>query len=383
MKHLPAAGIDLGKQSFSLSYPEPDTPARHWPVLTLEYKDERWPQILIDLLAPAAPVVAEPTGMNLIAPIAKVLRAFTTSPLYVINHAATGRVRAEHVSRTKTDDMDARALALIATWVGTPAQIISLRPYLHNEEEATAALRLYIDSHRRMTKQRTAAINRLHALGFSLWPQLSFSLEVWLTAITAGAITPAQIINLAADPPDHWHGNTARAINRLAAKLPAWHGHPATISAITRLHAEITALDNAITENSTHITAIIEQPPFANVTAIWRTVPASSDVAIATLHAATHGQINSYTDRQFSSAIGTNPQGKKSGTIDKTKRSRSGYKPAAAQIHLWTMRLIKAADNPIYNYYQKTHSSHALAASRNKLAKILWICATRKEPCKW
>jgi hypothetical protein len=375
-------GIDLGKESIMISWPTSE-PARNWPVQELSYKEPDWHEKLLSLLAPGAIIVAEPTGISLITPIANVIRAFTTAQLWIVNHPTTGAIRQEHVSRTKNDQTDARTLALIATWINTPAQPHSARPYNHVLADDITTLRLNINTNRQLIKQRTRLLNQIEALGFSIWPALAQHKTTWLRCIEAGAITPDEIHNLIEQPPAELTGNHFHYIEKLAGKLPDLPVHPATRLTILQRWTELAAIEPAIKTALTTLTHIIEQPPFADVTAIWRTFPQPSDTELAAFHAACHGTLPD-TYSEFRALLGSNPQGRSSGKSSKTRHSRSGYKPAAAALHMWTLRLMStnAPPNPIKKY-AASRDKFALAASRNKLAKILWICATRKEPCKW
>ena len=199
-----------------------------------------------------------------------------------------------------------------------------------------------------------------------------------------GAIDPAQIIALAEHPPDHWHHNAVIALDRLVTKLPhPIQAHPARASAARELAAELDRLEIQQAKNMRDIEAIINTPPFDEATRSWISFPSASPLYAASLHAATHGHLEDYSLSAFRSAVGTNPQGKRSGSTNKTRLSRSGYKPAAAYLHLWTLNLIQRDDNPIAQYFHTTSSKRALAAARNKLAAILYTVAIRKETCTW
>lgn len=373
-----AAGIDLGKETIHICTTSADIPARAWTVHIVHYKDDDWPDQVRAIIPPGAPVVAEPTGGNLIAPLAAVLRHY--APLYLVNHQTSGHIRHEHISRTKSDPNDARALALAASWIDTPAQPRSARPYNHADADTRAALRLYIDNHRRLTKQRTAATNRLESIAFSIWPALAHQREMWQECIRHGVLLPDDVLVLADDPPPHWHWQTRAAVERLAARLPeGLFVHPARAQAAAGYAAEIETATAALDINTQAVQALIQAPPFDKLAAIWATVPGSGTISVASLCAALHGPIEDYTLSQFRAAIGTNPQGKSSGKSSRSKQTRSGYKPAAAQIHLWTMTLIRLDNNPISAYFKRTQSDHPLAAARNKLAAILWTIATQKE----
>ena len=125
-------------------------------------------------------------------------------------------------------------------------------------------------------KSRTACLNRLEA-AFGIWPALARSRSTWLNCIEAGAVTPAQIIHLAAHRPEGMHGNRYRFIRRLAERLPDdIEPHPHTIIAAHQIHKELTALTPELERNQQAITALIEEQPYTELTELWRTVPAAT-----------------------------------------------------------------------------------------------------------
>jgi len=384
----PHLGIDVGKESLviAIALEGEDHPPATWPIHTIRYKDDDWHERLTALLAPQAIVVVEPAGINLITPMAQVIAARTTAQLMLINHDTTGSIRNQLVSHEKSDAMDARALALIAAMAGEGRPPRSLRPYHHLAEEATTALRLHIDSRKRLLKSRTACLNRLEAIAFGIWPALARSRSTWLNCIEAGAVTPAQIRHLAAEKPADMHGNRHRFIVRLARRLPDdIEPHPHTVIAVYQIHKELKAIEPELQSNAQAISALIEDPPYTALTALWRSVPASNDLTIAALHAATRGRAQTYSREAFKAALGTNPQGKSSGRSSSAFQSRRGYSEAARLIHLWTMALIRKQHqpNPVHDYFTRTSSKHKLAAARNKLARILWGIAHHGTPCNW
>lgn len=382
----PHLGVDVGKESLVIAIAVDGEPPATWPVHEIRYRDDDWHERLTALLAPQAIVVVEPAGINLITPMAQVIAARSSARLMLINHDTTGNIRNQHVSHEKSDAMDARALALVASWAagGNPPR--SLRPYRHDAEEATTALRLHIDSRKRLIKSRTACLNRLEAIAFGIWPALARSRSTWLNCVAAGAVTPAQVKHIATHKPEGMHGNRHHYIRRLAARLPDdIEPHPHTVIAVYQIHKELQAIEPELASNAQAITALIEDPPYDLLTALWRSVPASNDLTIAALHAATRGRAQTYSREAFKSALGTNPQGKSSGRSRSAFQSRRGYSEAARLIHLWTMKLImkQYRPNPVHDYFARTSSKHKLAAARNKLARILWGIAHHGTPCNW
>ena len=382
-RHL---GVDVGKASLVIAIATAGQNPEAWPVHIIPYKHDDWHERLTQLLAPEAIVVVEPAGINLITPMAQVIAARSSARLMLINHDTTSDIRNQLVSREKSDAMDARALALIASMAGSGAPPRSLRPYNFITEEATTALRLHIDSRRRLMKSRTACLNRLEAIAFGIWPALARSRSTWLKCIEAGAVTPAQIRHLAQNRPEAMHGNRHRYISQLATRLPDdIEPHPHTVIAAYQIHKELMALAPELERNTQAISALIDEQPYTDLTALWRTVPASNDLAIAAIHAATRGRAREYSREAFKAALGTNPQGKSSGARSSAFQSRRGYSPAAALIHLWALKLLTTPcrPNPVHDYFVKTSSKHKLAAARNKLARTLWGIAFHGTPCNW
>lgn len=382
-RHL---GVDVGKTSLVIAIATEGQAPATWPVHVIEYKHDDLHDRLTQLLSPEAIVVVEPAGINLITPLALVIAARTTARLMLINHDTTGNIRNQLVSHEKSDAMDARALALVASMAasGTPPR--SLRPYNFITEEATTALRLHIDARRRLMKSRTACLNRLEAIAFGIWPALARSRSTWLNCIEVGAVTPAHIKRLAQHRPDGMHGSRHHHIKRLATRLPDdIEPHPHTVIAAHQIHKELLSIEPELARNQQAISAMIDEQPYVELTALWRTVPASNDLTIAALHAATRGRAREYSREAFKSALGTNPQGKSSGKTSSAFQSRCGYSPAAGLIHLWTMALMRKSyqPNPVHAYFAKTSSKHPLAAARNKLARILWGIAVHGTPCNW
>lgn len=384
--HMPTfIGLDAAKKSFAISFLVEGVPPAEWPVITIDYKDADWPAQLMYHLDEDAVIVCEPTGYNLTAPIANLIAHYTTASLWLINNQATGQIRDQHVSRTKTDAMDARALAWAASKIGTPDQPLSARPFDHAGESFTARLRIYIAAYARLNRLRTRYLNQLEIVGFSLWPAIAQHKSTWLNAVALNAISPLEIRRLSKNPPKGVSGNIMRHIDKLADKLPDIDTDPATRQAITDLYNGLAAIEPAKEEALKNLEAMIYNPQLLPVTLCWQSVPNSSSLAIATFHSATHCNVQRYTRNQFKAALGTNPQGKQSGSASKGKQKRSGYSPAAGAIHLWTMTLLKdaAPPNPLRDYFRRSKSPQAFAATRNKFASILWRIAINQEISKW
>ncbi len=73
-----------------------------------------WKRILANLCRPGTVIVAEPTGWHYLVPVANAIQRRTQARLYLVDHQISGKIRQAHISSQKTDQTDARALALIA-----------------------------------------------------------------------------------------------------------------------------------------------------------------------------------------------------------------------------------------------------------------------------
>lgn len=117
----------------------------------------------------------------------------------------------------------------------------------------------------------------------------------------------------------------------------------------------------------------IDEPPFSAITARWRTVPHLSDLAIAAFHVATDGLAAELTANQFKASLGVSPRTGISGSIDKSRNSKSGYRPAKDAIFMTVQTMLnpknnKLSKNRIKHFYD---SGHKAAHCRRKLASIL------------
>jgi len=164
MHNYQVLGIDVGKDSFHLSYPLPADHPKDWPAIQINYDHADWWQTFQTYLIPSVSVLAvELTGFHWFAPIATVVFEIATNDITIWNvHGKTTRnARAVHISRHKTDDMDARTLALIATWIVAGDIPIGAHVYNHATENHVQALRLHLNAYERAVRQSTALSNRL------------------------------------------------------------------------------------------------------------------------------------------------------------------------------------------------------------------------------
>lgn len=114
MSPYSAIGVDIGKDSLTFAFATDSRNRSRWPVQTVTYDNPDWWRHVVDLIAPGAVVVAEPTGWHYLTPLLTVIEQMTTTHLWLASHDASRAARQSAISASKTDEMDARALAYIA-----------------------------------------------------------------------------------------------------------------------------------------------------------------------------------------------------------------------------------------------------------------------------
>lgn len=373
------AGIDIGKTALTVATTNPAAPPHQWPTATIHLTNPNWWRDLRAIIPPASLIVVEPTGTHYLTPIETALAGLNCQ-LWLINTTTTGKIRAVHISNAKSDRTDAQALALAAAWLADGRRIHGARPYGY---DPTAHLRQLLNNHARTSKSLTRDLNRFGQLAHALWPALGQSKDTYLRAITAtAAISPDDIRHLAARPdlntiPGYERPQTRAALQTLARKLPPGLPAPDLSEPIKSLAASITSLQTDLARLETEIITEIQSPPFEEITRRWRTVPASSDLAIAALTVATRGNVLDFTRDQFRSAIGASPKRAQSGQRVTTAHTRTGYRPAMKNLYLWTLRLLTTTNrpNPVADYFDRAQTDRRMHAAVGKLAKILHAVA--------
>ncbi len=372
----PILGLDIGKSGLIASFPPDETRTpRLWPTVKIEYDNPAWWRDLLDLIEDDGIVAAEPTGAHLLAPVAAVLHHFKPgAALWQVDYNMAAHYRAAYVANAKNDRLDAIALCLIAQDIAAGKPPRAVRPFDHGHENAVQQLRLRVNTHLRLTKERTRTLNRLNVLSHGLWPSFAGS-STWLRAARAGAIDPAQVIALASDranlPKALYRGNAALRLEGLASDIPPLQGDKHVMQAIADQIAALDRVDIDVADNLAMITAIIEAPPFADVTRRWRTLPGSGTFYLAAIHVASHGRVLEFSKDEFRAACGVTPTTSISGEADRTRNTNRGYRAARVALHLWTLALLSPSvpETAIRTYFQ---AGHSMAAAKNKLARVLW-----------
>jgi hypothetical protein len=364
-------GLDLGRHKLDLSYPDGGTPKK-WQTVTIDLRDPDWFLHFVNLVAADALIVAEPTGWHMLTPIVTCLRAWRPlAQLILINTTQTKKVRSVFIASSKTDAMDARALAYVALKISQGEDVIGQHKFDHHREAVVGSLRLKVNSVVRVQRTATRATNQIAAFGHSLWPLLAQKKATWIPLAARGIVTPHQVKTYVAEKNEEWQslsGIARHHISKLADQLPDIDGDPTVVTAIVDLANMIYLLEQEERVLLADIEQRIHQAPFAQVTSLWETAPGCGSLLIAALHVASSGRAQELTADQMKSACGVSPLANTSGSVDNTRKNRKGYRPAMALLHLATMACIGNGDNVIADYYTRTKD---MPATKAKLVRVL------------
>ena len=346
--------------------------------------DELWWQRLLDLCTPRGVIICEPTGWHYSAPVVQLLHDYGCEVYYADHYAANDIRRLVPKCGHKSDDNDARALCFIAHAVAHKQPIAGV----HRADPARLAvglqLRTLVSAYDRATKDGARAKNRLRQLAHCISPILADRIDTYLELVKRGYAQPSAIRALAQDIEDgkvsFGRGRRNPTIVALAKRLPPNLGeHPLAAVLEFEVNALAAATDRAAFIQQ-QIKAIVSAPPLARLTELWSSVPSSSLLDIAKIHAANYGQADRLTYQQFRSNCASTPHThKQSGDVEIVRATWKGYKPAKIALTLWTLRLLKS-DNPIRRKYElavarqavnSNGKSKAIAIARSKLLEIL------------
>ena len=385
------AGIDVASGSFQLSIPSAGLN------VAIPMNEGEWWNELAYHLPQASVVGIEPTGRHYSAPIVNVLHLLRCV-VYQVDHQTTKRYRQAHVSLNKDDALDAYSIALLTSDYHANRNVRGVRRLYPQSELLTTALRTLIQAHRRAAKELRRVENRVKQMAYHMWPSLADKFDAYLRAVSVGAVTPAQIVELARNlptvkkserPAAYSHGASRNALYRLAATIPDGVTAPPLFQRIiVRELANIQHAQQAIAELDEELEALIHVEELETVTAAWLTVPGAGTLAVATLHAACHASAIQMSGDQLRGALGFYPQNFNSGAVKIANQPMRGYKPARGAIHLWTVQLLKENNqpNPVAEAFHRAKtngSQYALAAARGRLVRILAGIARSGQPCRW
>lgn len=357
------AGVDIGVRALHVATGY----SAHSPVTKVDLTRPTWAAELAALVGPGTAAL-EPTGWHYSAPIIMALHA-AGAQVVLVEHRITGTVREQRLTGVKTDRTDARALAYIAEHWQSYRGTRLIKPKLLG---SASELRLLLHAHERACKETTRAKNRLHQMLHAVWPALSQRLDTFLAAAKLGFITPAELREAVHSP--NLHHASRRTLATIVETFPAWLTTTPLAAPIAHEVEILQLFEAEAAKLHAALEIIIQRPPFAEVTALWATVPGYSPLAAAACHAACRGEAPALNESQFKAACQMHPKISASGETAQSAMSRQGFKPAAKYLHLWTLNLIGQGDNPVSATYERLKardSDSALAAARAKLAIIL------------
>ncbi|MBN1285681.1 MAG: transposase [Anaerolineae bacterium] len=397
---LLSLGIDIGAAAIDVCAHFPNEATAHY---HLSLTDPDWYQHLADLIAhvpPGAAIAAlEPTGWHYAAPVIRMLDSMMVTILQV-EHRTTKRVRESQVSQAKSDQVDARTLALIAADYTAGRRYLGVHELHPENQELATRMRALVRTHDRLTSRRTRLTNRLHQYAHSIWPALSNKLATYTRAALLGYVTPAQLCDLLdyleIDPSYGGYNPSARNwLKRLVSELPDpewldWRtdeiDYLEDLIQMTARHIRET--DQDIIEITAKIEQLLHSPPLLSTVTAWMSIPSASPLEIAILLAACGCTPELYTVDALKAAWRLNPSNSSSGKTSSGQRTEKGSTAAKTALHRWTMRLHKTEflPNPVVDYIQRKKANgdaHSYQAGRSKLARILHALARDGVPCNW
>jgi hypothetical protein len=386
------AGIDTGAEALHICIIDDNRAAKTAPVTVIDLTNHNWHKTVSGIIAPGDRVAIEPTGWHYSAPVIKLMRHIGAQVIQV-EHRTTGRIRDLHVSEVKNDKTDARALAIAARTFPN----LSGMHEASQAEDIITSLRLIVSDYIRATKESTRSKNRLRQMAHAIWPSLAVSFDTYWRAITAGAISPSEIRELAAAIasanrntlaqryPSYNHGTSRKNLTEIAETLPAFIAETPLRDAIGREALRLQLAENQQDHYMELANDIINGPRLTDITEVWRTIPGAGTFALAALHVATHGNARGLNLARFKAAVGSHPHNRRSGETEERAAARHGYKPAKTALYLWTMAAIRTGKPPTVVAAYERHATAAenrrfnIQAGRAQLVTILWATARKLE----
>jgi hypothetical protein len=384
-------GIDIGKSQIHVSHPSSDNP-KDWQVVVLDFKDQPdWHNQLLSMIADQAVVCLEPTGYHLSAPIANLFKTYRpNASIYHANHSTVGAIRTAHITKQKTDHMDARALALVAWQIGNGGDVRGVRLYNPDLDDQVLTLRVTLNAYNRTQKTATRLKNRLHAFAHHIHPNLDIAFNTWLKLAMQDVITPVDIANYLLDLQGKVDGRSLTWVKKLSASLPAGlETNPTLRAEIKRTADQYHANDLEKAQLAQTIQQLMLEEPFNTINQRLLTIPYSSTTGNATFIIASNGHILDMDKKEFKACLGMNPINNSSGNKDKANLSKKGYAPAKTELYMWTQSLLTptAPDNPIRRYYERMINTpqkwKPFTSARGKMAMLVSGVANDPEGYKF
>jgi len=373
MTHLIPIGIDVGKSGFHLSIADGSNP-RKYPVHEIKYQNPMWRNELKHHITHTPLLTIEPTGINYSTPIIHaILDAFPDVQVFWVNHNVVANARSLYLSRAKSDNLDAQALAWLADQIALGNQPRGIYPFIVDEEDQRLTLRELMNQRISLERQSTRHKNKLDAMLHRIAPELPSIKE----QLVRNNIPP--IIPISDEIIKSLHHKTHKSIIEKIRHIPPVQPSPRNLQVIEYHYNQINQAQDEIEYIDTLITRTLDTDPLAPIVQNLRTMPAMYDVLIACLLIPANPTAISVNE--YKRAVGVAPLTNKSGAKDTTSwKNRAGYRPAMKLLHLYTMQVakIKAKKNiPEIVKYQQNHSH---SACKRKVVSIIWGVANSGTP---
>jgi hypothetical protein len=355
-------GIDTGKNEIHVCTADPERAPRDWKVQVITTADPDWRSHLAPIVQAPAIVSIESTGYHYSAPLFRLAADQGAAP-YEVHNPVTQRIRATHISPTKNDSTDARALAYISQLIAqgrTPHGV-------HIRNQSAINLRIMINERASLQRIALRSHNRAQTLAYSLDPAYGHS-SAFDHLITYDIILPQEA--RAADL-SSIHGNARRSIQKLLKALPDHIETNATTRSLKRTAQLLRLTELQIEQVEQEIIATLDTLPRAReIVELWLTIPGMSLWAACACLIPCNLDPLSMSKDQFKKSIGAAPDSARSGNSNRSKKA-TGYAPAKVGLHMTAIVHSRSADSPITRYW-KERDHVKLFGIKRKLAQAMY-----------
>jgi hypothetical protein len=190
-------------------------------------------------------------------------------------------------------------------------------------------LRLLVNERQNLQKLILRTTNRAEQMAYSMTPAFAHNKAAFLHCLRVQIFTPEAIREHASQIKGRGVFAKRKALEKLAAELPADPMPQRTMPQLERLREALLMYEAHLSQIEPQIIALIEAHP---VTPIWRTIPAMSDWLIAAALVVANMNPAGMTRDGFTRAMGASPNTASSGGKSRTMKT-PGYGPAKALLH--------------------------------------------------
>lgn len=343
----------------------------------------------------------EATGGYYSQPLFHVLKQGGYNVLWVKNQAVHDLRETLYGRRSKTDAEDSRLIARLLYL----REAIGQEYAFHTTAEGDLryrSLRLLVELRWKQVQARRRASNQLMQVLDVLFPELRLVflksttsstplhlLKRFPTVAQIAATSEADLYNvLVNDARSLRHQTAAPFLKNLAQNTAGVkEGVEALQLSQEWLVNTLRQLDQAIVDIEERIAKAIADLP---ETAILKTFPYMSPTRIATLLAGMGAPIEAFpTDRALRKQWGWYVEVEQSGSRERSRLGRGGYRGTRRELCLMAMQLIadRAGDNPFKRYYLRLLTGNpipkppkvALGHVASKLVTVMYVCMRRCE----